>query len=189
MNRPSYCPPTVALSVIVAPGAVSKSSPSTPVETVVIASAWDVVGCVSASPDSNFCEQGYVPVIAPSWVEIFTSKAHAGFESRVESHVHQMCQWPPDAYSVNTPTPCPGAAVIVWFVSMGARIGYALAPPSPLGASRSPSGRRDGPEPPLANDADGGDDVSTMHATSRAGIEAASAKRASMDQVMSISQV
>src|SRR6185436_12487484 len=62
-------------------------------------------------------------VIAPLATEMRTSNGHDESLFTSESHVHHTCQWPPAVYSVKTPTPWPGAASIVWFVSTSTRMG------------------------------------------------------------------
>src|SRR5690349_8610903 len=45
------------------------------------------------------------------------------------SHVQERCQWPPAAYSMKTPTPCPAGAVNVCPVSTTASKGWPLVAP------------------------------------------------------------
>ena len=95
-----------------------------------------------------------------SWVLTATARRSDRFlrgleqASRVTfvSHVHHTCQWPPAVYSVKTPTPCPGAAFIVLFVSTSTRIGVGLGAPLVPGL---PDALGVGTGPPALDDAVG----------------------------------
>jgi len=104
---------------ITAPGSVSKWMPWSSVVVVALASSVVSFGVVTYPPgrlDASTLR------MVPDFAATRTSHAHSCPEASV-SHVHQTYQSPPEAYSTKTPTPSPGAALIVCPVSTSTRRG------------------------------------------------------------------
>jgi hypothetical protein len=79
---------------------------------VVVTPSSCVAVAVNVSDGWNPCAAG--SAMAPVPTLIFTSNWQAGFwESMSESQVHQTFHAPPELYCAKTPTPSPGAALIV----------------------------------------------------------------------------